>query len=243
MGCLSDEQLERHLLSPLDAVRDHLSGCAACRARIDEAEAEGRYFRAFAFPKTIDPLLAAAAPRPRSFWRFAVPAFAALAAALFAFTLPLSATAPDDYVGLKGGGVLGLTLFTLDAARQPIALADGARVPAGAPLRFRVAPGRACNLWLVSLDARGTVSHVFPSEGAAVRVSEATELPGGALLDAVSGPERFFAVCGDDGLSLARIDAAARKLGAGAEAVRGARALDGLPAGARQATVLLEKVP
>ena len=64
MDCLNDELLERHLLEPIADVASHLSGCERCRARVETAEAEGRHFRSFVFPKTIDALLQGAGTKP-----------------------------------------------------------------------------------------------------------------------------------------------------------------------------------
>ncbi len=242
MTCFDDELLERHLLSPIAAVTSHLEGCEACRTRVSEAEAQGRQFRAFVFPRTVDALLAQAAPRPVwGAWKW-VPL--ALAATLVGGVLLFPKGAPDDaYVGLKGTGALHLSVFTAQPGREPLAVGDGARLAPKSSLRFRVAPGSACSLWVVSVDMRGEVSRIFPASGPAARISALTDLPGGAVLDSALGPERVFAVCSPEPLSFDEVAAAGKRLGVGAEPVRAARELPGLPPGTRQATLLLEKGP
>ena len=244
MECVTDEALERHLLEPSTEVAGHLSACAACAARLSEAEAQGRHFRSFVFPRTVDALLEAASPRRSPGLRWLPLGVAALAASLLAVVLvPWRSGPGEDYVGLKGGGSPELTVFTLGATRQPIEVADGAQLAPSAPLRFRVAPHGDCALWLISLDAHGQVSRIFPTSGAAPHLTAVTELPGGAVLDAASGPERLFAVCGKDDVGFEALEQAALRLGTGPEAVREARALAGLPPGTRQSTLLLEKQP
>jgi len=151
---------------------------------------------------------------------------------------------PVNYLGMKGPG-LSLVAYARDASGAR-ALADGAAVAPGAGLRFRVRPAQACRLWIVSADAAGQVSRIYPSDGsqgAELRAGEPVALPGGAALDGRPGPERFFAVCGAGALPLEDVERAARAVGPGADRVRAARGLSGLPADASQATLLVEKRP
>jgi hypothetical protein len=242
VDCLNDELLERYLLEPTETVRAHVTGCASCQGRVAEAEAVGRQFRAFVFPKTVDALLETAAPkRPWLSW-WPAP-LAALAAAMLAVVF-IPQAPPDGYVGLKGEGAgVKLAVFTVGPDQAPMQLNDGAHLKPNAPLRFRLAPGGDCALWLVSVDARGEVSRIFPSAGAAPHFSQPLAVPGGAVLDGTPGPERIFAVCDGDTLTFDAIARSVKQLGTGAGAVRAGHKLDGLPPGTRQATLLLEKDP
>ena len=239
-GCPSDLRLELHLLDARGAgLTPHLEGCADCQARLHRMEAEGDHFQRFVFPATVDAVVEAARPARRANWFAAfVPAAAAAAAGLLIF---LSPAPPEDYVGLKGDA-LGLTVFVgaPDGAR---AVADGASIPAASALRFQVRSAMPCRLWIVSVDAGGQVSRLYPpwgDEGA--EAGSAGPLPGGAVLDGRPGPERVFAVCTPQPLRLHELEAAGRAVASGGgDGVRRARQLDGLPAGALQASLLLEK--
>ena len=237
--CPSDLQLEDHLLrgeaSPLAG---HVAGCAACGARLEEMRRLGDEFRREVYPRTVD-AVAGAARRRTWRWLLLVPA-PALAAAAIAFLL-VPRGPPEDYVGIKGGD-LALSVFA-EAPRGARALADGAQVPASAALRFQVRPAAPCRLWLVSVDAGGAVSRLYPPSGEAPVVG-AGPLPGGAVLDGRPGPERIFAVCSPGGVAFEAVERAARTAAAGGEtAVRGASRLPGLPRDVLQATLLLEKRP
>jgi hypothetical protein len=239
--CPSDLELERHLLGDAPpALELHVADCAACAARLAEMREEGEDFRREVFPATVDAVVARARPRPlsRPWVLAAAPLAAAAAAALFLLGRP-----PPDYVGAKGGE-LSLAVF-VQAPGGAQAAADGAAVPAGAAVRFQVRSARPCQLWVVSVDAEGLVSRLFPAGGdAPARIAEAGPLPGGAVLDGRAGPERIFAVCSDAPLALADVERAARGAAGGSDArVRAGGRLEGLPAGAAQATLLLEKRP
>ncbi|HEX9052482.1 MAG TPA: DUF4384 domain-containing protein, partial [Anaeromyxobacter sp.] len=166
-----------------------------------------------------------------------------LGAAAAAAVLLVLARPPAGHVGTKGGG-LGLSVFVSDGAAAR-AVTDGEAVPAGAAVRFQVRPARACRLWVVSVDGAGQVSRLFPPTGdSAAALETASTLPGGARLDGRAGPERIFAVCSPAPLLYADVERAAQASAAGGEGpLRAARALPGLPPGAAQATVLLEKRP
>jgi hypothetical protein len=130
---------------------------------------------------------------------------------------------------------------TLDGARS---LADGSSVPASASLRFQVSVTRPCRLWVVSVDEQAAVSRLYPPSGeGGAEIRAAGALPGGAVLDGEAGPERIFGVCAQEPLPFAELERAVHaSASGGAEAVRGARSLSGIPHGAVQTTLLLEKV-
>ncbi len=243
--CPSDLALEEHLLAPeASAHRAHVDGCTACQGRVAEMRRQGEDFVRYVYPATVAAVEdAAAARRPRWLgwgWLVALPALAAAAAAVL---LVRPAAPPEDYVGLKGGG-LGLAVYLKSGAGVELAR-DGAHVPAAAALRFQVHPAGPCRLWIVSLDAAGQVSRLFPAQGdGGAALDRTTELPGGAVLDGRAGPERILALCAPGPLPYARVEGAVRKAAApGPDAVRELRGVPGLPAGTVIESVLLEKIP
>jgi hypothetical protein len=236
--CPSDLALERHLQDPTRSpLAPHLEACPACRQRVARMQAEGEEFRRFVYPATVGAVEDAAekaagrrAPWRLSLWLAPVAAAAALA---------LMWGPGSDYVGAKG---FPFTAWLADPAGAR-AVADGGGVPAAGALRFRVQPPAPCRLWFVSVDSAGQVSRLYPSEGeGGAEVHQGGVLPGGAVLDGRAGPERLFAVCAPEPLPFARVEQAARAAaGGGAGAVRSGKVLPGLPRGAVQATLLLEK--
>jgi hypothetical protein len=62
-------------------------------------------------------------------------------------------------------------------------------------------------------------------------------------LDGEAGPERLYAVCSEDAVPLAQVERSIRGAVSGnPDALRLGPGLPGLPAGAAQATMLVEKV-
>jgi len=127
-------------------------------------------------------------------------------------------------------------------AGQVRAATDGETVEAGDALRFTLSC-ESCRVVVLSIDSRGTISRLAPVQGEApIAVTGTTTLPGSAELDDVSGPERIFAVLGDDRLTWSAAEEAARRLIAakpGVQSLREAGQL-GLP-GTREASLLLER--
>lgn len=243
--CPSDLALEKLLLDPASsALEPHLSGCARCQARLAEMKRQGEDFLRYVFPATVGAVEEAAARR-RSWsllsWIAPLPALAA-AAAIVLMVGP--GTPPSDWIATKGGNSMGLAVF-LQGGGGIHPARDGEAVPATSSVRFKVRPARPCRLWVLSVDAAGQVSRIFPTEGeGGVEVVRTTELPGGAVLDGQPGPERFLALCAPGPLPYARVEGAVRAaVSAGPEAVRSLRTIPGLPAGTVQDSVLLEKKP
>ena len=242
--CASELALEAHLFDPVRSpLGSHVDSCGACRARLARMEREGEEFRRFVHPRTVHRLIAEREP-PRSGWRRAfatlLPATGLAAAAALLF---LSPSPPAEYLGAKGTALsMQVWAGSAEGARE---VADGGPVPADALLRFRVAPGQPCLLWLVSVDGRGQISRLFPAQGdAPASVKGGTTLPGGAALDGVSGPERLYAICSPDAVPLADVERSIRgAISGGPDALRRGPSLPGLPAGTAQATLLVEKVP
>jgi hypothetical protein len=111
-------------------------------------------------------------------------------------------------------------------------------------MRFRIQVTRdPCHLWIVSVDAAGQVSRLFPIQGdGGALVATRFEVPGGAVLDGKAGPERVFAICTRQPIFYAGVERAVQAATARGEAgVRTVRAVPGLPDGTAQASILLEK--
>jgi hypothetical protein len=242
--CPSDLKLERYLLDPAASpLAGHVAACPPCQERIAEMEKVGAEFRALVFPATVERVVEAAAPRRPLAWLMSLAPFPALAGAAAALFL-MSAPQPDpDYTAIKGAEIR-LSVFA-QVAGAVRAVADGDRVPAGAALRFQVQPTAPCRLWIVSVDGTGQVSRLYPADGdAGAPLSGSGPLPGGAVLDGRNGPERIYAVCTRASMSFAEVERAVRASAVGGiQAVRAGMMLRGLPAGALQATLLLEKSP
>jgi len=243
--CASELALEAHLFDPArSTVRPHLEGCVACRTRLSRMEQEGEEFRRFVHPRTVDRVVANREPRRPAWRRLLVVLFPAGGLAAAAAVLLLGPPQPPlDYVGAKGTALsLRVWAGSADGARE---VGDGERIPASALLRFQVASGQPCRLWLLSVDGRGEVSRLFPAQGDAPALfTSGTTLPGGVALDGQAGPERLYAVCSEDAIPLEQVERSIREAIAGeAGAVRRGPRLRGLPAGAAQATMLVEKLP
>lgn len=243
--CPSDLALETYLLEPERSPHArHVHACATCRGRVARMREEGEDFRRYVFPATVEKVEQAAGSRRRFSLAFIVgpvAAVGALAAALLLFVKTQQGGPAPDYVGLKGSG-LGLAVYVNTAAGAQ-AVEDGAAVPASAALRFKVAPAGECWLWIMSVDAKGQVSRLYPPNGVPPQATAAGPVPGGAALDGTAGPERIFAVCAPSAMAWNDVKATAQPYAASAEAVRGARVLGGALASAAQSTVLLEKRP
>jgi hypothetical protein len=246
--CPSDLALERHLLSPeRSTLTGHLAACPACAARLETMKRQGEEFLRFVYPATVEAVEAAAArPTLAKAWRrwlLLVPALGAAAALLVLVSRP--AAPPDDYLGVKGGGPLGLAVFVQEGSAPRLAR-DGEPVAAGSALRFRIRTARPCHLWILSLDARGQVSRLYPVQGeGGALVERSADLPGGAVLDGQPGPERLIALCAPAPLGWASAEQAVRTSAgaAGPDVVRQAITVAGLPSGTAQDSLLLEKRP
>jgi hypothetical protein len=241
--------MEAYLLDPeRSGLSQHLDACDACKARLARMEKEGEDFRRFVLPATLDKVVEAnSGSRLRwSGWVMAVPAMAA-AAVLAVAVLPKLGRQdepgpPDDYIGEKGG--MGITVYTT-GEKGPTTIPDGGKVKPSAALRFSVRPGnlKPCHLWLVSVDEGGQVSRIYPTQGdKGAQITQKTPLPGGAVLDGKTGLERLYAVCSPEPIAYGQVESAVRA-SASSESIRKGTLLAGLPKGAAQTTVLLDKKP
>jgi hypothetical protein len=204
-------------------------------------EHEGENFRRFVLPATLDSVLEKNAPRRRKAWTwlFAIAPAAAAIALVVALRPPRPA---DDYVGPKGG--MGLVAY-VNAPGGANLVRDGQAVRPSAALRFTVNPGGSCNLWIVSVDESGQVSRIYPAagnDGEPVSGKRVT-LPGGAVLDGRTGLERFYGVCSPAPLAYDDVVKCVQNSVHGPADVRKGPALTGLPKGARQVSLLVEKRP
>jgi hypothetical protein len=228
--CPSDPVLESFLLEPGRAdTGAHVDSCARCQARLAAMREQGEEFRRFVFPATVEAVEdAARRRRPRLAFLFApVGAFAALAAALLVFVrVQGGGGPPPDYVGAKGSDVHFVAFVSADGGVR--ALEDGAVVPPSAALRFQVSAKQGCYLWIMSVDAKGQVSRLYPPKGTP---------------PTPPGPERLYAVCAPPAMAWSEVRRAAEAPSTGPESVRAARALGEPLAGALQSTLLLEKRP
>jgi hypothetical protein len=233
-------KLEAHLLDPARSlVAGHLASCDHCRDVLVTMQTQGDEFMRIVYPATVQSLM----PRPSSRWSWAG-IFAPVAALAAAAVVVVVSRGPDsDYSGTKGFSVKLNVYASLEAGAR--VLSDKDQVPANAALRFRIQPGKPCNLGIVSVDERGEVSRLFPASGnTGEKLAAVEDLPGGAILDGKPGPERIFAVCSAQPLEMPQVEQAVKvATGTGAEAVRAINTIPGLPAGTVQATLLLEKSP
>ncbi len=244
MPCPTDLELEQWLLSPERAsTTSHLAECAQCQSQLRVMKQQAAHFQQYVYPRSIDNVIESTTRSwfEWSRWRWWMPVSVVAVAALLLVLRPL--TPPTDYLGMKGSGALGLSVFTNTVAGA-VELKDGDRVSAVAPLRFRVRTAKPCFLWMVSVDAAGSVSVLYPA-GAQMpeRIEGSQALPGGAVLDGIAGPERIFALCTAEPLSFDSVKTRFVPESTGEAGLRGQQALRDLPPSALQNTVLLEKAP
>ena len=250
--CPLDLALEGYLLERTSSkYASHVGGCADCQARVARMEKEGQQFLQYVYPATVGKIEEAAAGRRASWkrWMLVLPVpVAAVMTALLLVTR--TSTAPEPLIPeveqtqIKGGGrgslLLSVFLGAADGARP---VAEGEAVPTHSALRFKVTPNEVCRVWVVSVDATGQVSRLYPATGdSGAKITSGGALPGGAVLDGSTGPERIFAFCTPDSVPYATIERAVQAAVAhGEQAVRSVGVVPGLPKGMAQASVLVEK--
>ena len=246
-ACPSKVTLEQYLLTPnAVAARVHIEQCEDCAARLTELRRSNERFEQFVLPGLEASFVKSRVPRGSRLPRwltFALPVVALGASLVLVLQRP-RAPAPD-YVGVKGPG-LALEVF-VESSEGASRLQEATPVARDARLRFSVAMSRPCWLWVLSVDAAGHVSRIFPSEGEGGRwIGKSGAVPGGGQLDGVPGPERFIALCGTASpLSWLDVERTVQRDFAppGAGRVRLRREVSGLPASVLQATVAVEKEP
>jgi hypothetical protein len=233
-GCPSDLDLERALRGERIPATSHIETCPLCTPRLAAMRELGEHFTARVFPRLRERIT----PKPAFSWAWLAPALVPVAAAalLFAFW---PRPPPADYVGLKGGGPAPALLEVyVGEGREGRRLATGEQVHPGDGLRF-VVTSPSATAFVFTVDATGRVSRLYPSDGPGPAQVDGL-LPGGAILDDVTGPERVFAVYPRGAMTFSEVEAAVAAAYTGADQVR---QLDRLPLDAPQQSVLLEKVP
>jgi hypothetical protein len=211
--------LERYLqgeLSPAQAepLRDHMRGCAACRAHVLAMEQRDEALRQHALPGWLQEAAARqedAAPRPaqapsppraparRWAWRSALAGAAAMAVALLLlWRFTSGPAAPTDTLRLKSGGFGFAAWLKRGDLIHP--LASGDTVHPGDRIGFKIYPERPGHLMIAGRDDAGQVYRCYPERG------EASPVPGRAEdgspleidqaieLDHTLGHERLVAV-------------------------------------------------
>lgn len=213
------------------AVQAAVDADPRARARLAALRAEAAAFTgdaATASVRILERLEEVEAPPPVALagWRRLVPLFAVAAGALVVAPLVNDETSGPETTlttRTKGGGA-GLVMFVKDAEGVRRAQ-DGARLTAGDAIQFRYDAGGHPHLFVVSVDARGVVSPLYPDRaGASLAVQpEGTHvLEGSVILDDAVGPERIFAIFSDRPRRFEELEAAARR------ALDDGAALDGL---------------
>jgi hypothetical protein len=236
-GHPTDLELERALLGESVAAASHLSGCEQCAPRVAWMKELGQHFDAHVYPRLRARLVdRATTPPPRRWWPFAV--LVPIAAAALLFVLVPRGPSPD-YIGLKGGNLGTLEVYLGDG-RAGRRLMSGDVVHPQDGLRFFViAPQH--DAFVFTVDATGRVSALYPEQGGAPVRAEGL-LPGGAVLDETTGPERVFAVFPTRPMTFDEVRAAAAQAFAH-PSEQAVREVERLPLDAPQQSLLLEKVP
>lgn len=244
--CPSDLALEIFLMAPERApAAPHVAGCPACAGRLAKMREQGETFRRVVFPQTVAAVERALEHRWTGWtsW-FRRPLFlapvGALAAALVAF-LVVQGELHDDYeYGSKGNGVT-LAVFA-NGHEGSCAVQEGQKVRADSTLWFKVQPAAGCWLWVLSVDASGEISRLYPPKGAKPELRGEGLVPVGAALDGKPGLERVYAVCAPSAETpWSEVRASAAAAADGPERLRTTTTLGGSLSRAFQASVLIEK--
>jgi hypothetical protein len=258
-----DWMWERYLLDELPGkkrrqLEKQLAQDPALRAELEAVRlADRRILSAYPPERMIPEILRRAAlARPRREatrrWRLAWVAAPALALAAFLLLIlpPLIqrrlARPGEDYIGVKGGGVLTRATARLQVYRRAgdggEQLRDGSVARAGDRLQLAFVPGKQTHGVILSIDGAGAVTLHFPE-----KADGDTALPGGSRvflprsyeLDRAPLFERFFFISAQTPLPTAAILEKARALAADrAGAVTAG--LD-LPGGCEQFSLLIRK--
>lgn len=185
----------------------HLARCPACRARLQQIEAERAAYDAH--PQRQDEIAAlvravgAPTPAPRRAWGPWAAALAMTAAAVALILIP-PGEAPNGTVegvdgGLRAKGGVVFALY-LDGADTSGALPATCRP--GDRVRARI-EGVGRWVMVIAIDPAGQASALVSDAGASMRLGHAPWLsPGSWALDAAPGVERFVAVFSDAPLDL-----------------------------------------
>lgn len=236
-GHPTDLELERALMGERVPAAAHLSGCEQCAPRVAWMKELGLEFDAHVYPRLKARVVDQAVTPPRRWWPYVAALVPAAAAALLFVLVPRGPG--RDYVGVKGGNTGTLEVYLGDGSTGR-RLQPGDVVHPHDGLRFFViAP--AHDAFVFTVDATGRVSALYPEQGGAPVHADGL-LPGGAVLDDVTGPERVFAVFPTRPMMFDDVQAAAAQAFAHPSA-QTVREVERLPLDAPQQSLLLEKVP
>lgn len=238
------------------AMQSSLQGCADCRARYDRlAEAQAGFLDSVRPELESAAILArleapAAAPPSKLAARWyerlgggLVPALMAAVLLLAVAPVALDLGAPEPPTTRQKGGGVGLVMFVKDGAGIHRG-ADGERLRQGDQVQFRYSAGGHRHLFVLSVDARGVLSPLYPedpTESISVEAEGTHVLEGSVILDDAVGPERIFAIFSDGPVTFGELDRAARDGLARAGGVTGLSALPLERDDVEQATVLIVK--
>ncbi len=204
--CISRFILNRWVLNDLPSaemaeVEAHLTGCAECRATVDQIKANmdhyaGREKIQFqALQEKMKQVRETAIPRRRS-WRWvAAPAVAAAAAVLLMLFWPrlFDSGTPGPQIQYKGA--LSCKIFVKRGETQ-FQAKSGIQLQQGDHLRFEVTVDSAGFLTVFSIDSKGIASPFYPSSDPEndtspyrLEMSGKHLLPGAVELDGSTGEE------------------------------------------------------
>jgi hypothetical protein len=185
-------QLTTRELGATDQARaeQHLRGCASCAGRLEELTHHAADYEQRADDHRRQLRLALAVQKQRqTLWPLlAVPALALLA-------LVVMVTGPGDPDRYKGAFTLR---YVAKRGSEQFVVKDNDRLLAGDALRAAVTTDRTGYLWIVLVDADGTVTSLYPEAPPSadptpmtLERSGTTTLPGSIILDDAPGTERL----------------------------------------------------
>ncbi|NOU26501.1 MAG: hypothetical protein HOO96_01230 [Polyangiaceae bacterium] len=192
---MSDYRLDAFRSTSLPAeertrVQEHLGGCARCRGRLAELEAEALEFAEQPTVPKADVHPIAKRPMRRRVWAGAAAALA-LAAGLFLFVRSRRPPEEDGGVRLKGNAHIELFVEHRGRVRRS-SMAE--TVEPGDKLQFAVATREPAYVAVLSIDGAGTASVYFAASsplGPTIN-GEDEPLPVSIVLDDVLGAEHVW---------------------------------------------------
>ena len=197
-GCLSEFALDDDTIHghPNPTVVAHLSGCQACRAKIDGRQERVSEFQATSAAPTWTRVRAEAATRGRARTRaFRWAAVAAGTAALLLFTIVPRRPPHEPGPTAKGRS---LAEIVCRRGERAFVIGSGDEVAPGDRLRFRPLPiwPQARYIQVGTVDGTGGYSPFYPpGDGVSVALPiDGGPLDGSIRLDEAPGPERLFIV-------------------------------------------------
>lgn len=218
-GCPPAVALEEYAFGDaelgVNEVADHLTGCRACSAEVENLRRERDAFHAArpsaTFMASLEPTLPAVTRLPTGRRRrFAGALGLSFTAAAAAVVLLLSSEAfqsSGSEPGVRYKGAPALSIYVSRDGEPASPLAADQTLRPGDVLRFGVHRERAGYLWIVNVDDRGRVTRYVPHQGSApLQVSTAAgPLPGSIRLDDFLGQELIVSVWSESPLPYERV--------------------------------------